>query len=68
MDFDSMRCDLGDMVALTDDRGDEYKGTLSDIEWDFDGSEGGDSVTLLLEDGEYISFMQDEVVSIAKAD
>lgn len=68
MDFDSMKCDLGDFVVLTDDRGDKYEGELSDIEWDFDGSEGGDSVTLLLEDGEYISFKQDEVVSIVKAD
>lgn len=66
MTFDEIKCEFGDHIMLTTTSGKVIEGILSDIEWDFDGSLGGDWVTVKLDGPEYVSLNQDEVLDIVK--
>lgn len=64
MTFDDVGCDYGHMIEVVCKDGASFVGVFVDLEIDYDGSYGGDSVGIELEDGHYLSFMEEDIQEI----
>ena len=64
LSFDDVGCDYGDRLKITCIDGKEYVGWFVDLEIDYDGSYGEDSVSLKMDDRGYVSFPEAEIVSM----
>ena len=64
MKFDDIGCSYGERMKVTCIDGSQFVGRFADLEIDFDNSRGGDSVSVRLDDGRYMSFHETEIKAI----
>ena len=64
LSFDDVGCDYGDRLEVVCSDGSRFAGMFVDLEIDFDGSYGGDSVSLRLDDGHYMSFPEKDIAKM----
>lgn len=62
--FDDIGCDFGERLSVECSDGETFEGKLVDFDIDFDGSFGGDSVSLRLGDGRCASFIEHDIVKM----
>lgn len=64
MTFDDIGCGYGRTIIVTCNDGESFEGIFVDLEIDYDGSYGGDSVEIAMEDGRLMSFMESDIKEI----
>lgn len=64
MTFDDVGCDYGHMIEVACKDGTSFIGMFVDLGIDYDGSYGGDSIEIKLENGNYLSFMEEDIREI----
>ena len=64
LDFDDVGCDYGNRLRITCKDGAEFVGWFVDLEIDYDGSYGGDSVTLRFDGRDYVSFPEADIAKM----
>lgn len=67
MTWDDVGCDFGERLSVLCGDGRTFTGLLVDFEVDFDGTYGGDSVSLRLDDGRCVSFCESEIANMTPA-
>lgn len=65
MTFDKIEFDYGDMIMVRCTDGNSFSGMLVDIDIDYDGSYGYDSIGIKFDDGSCLSFMDRDVLEIS---
>ncbi len=68
MTWDDIGGDYGDTLTVITTDGRSFTGTLVDFEVDFDGSYGGDSISLDIEGSIPIAFKEDVIAEIRPLD
>lgn len=64
--FDDIGCDFGERLAVECANGLRFSGNLVDFEADFDGSLGGDSISLRTDEGFLATFSEHEIKRIVQ--
>ena len=64
LNFDDVGCDYGNRVRITCKDGVAFTGWFVDFEIDYDGSYGGDSVSLRFDSKAYMSFPEADIAKM----